>query len=193
MTSNPIDTTRPPIPKPHMKDAEEYLAWLKKTAADDEDNARIVGFEDCLRSWKDSELIRVHPTPDIEQFTTIHHEAKEGAYCPSVFGSEISGVDDKFRMMMIAHLDGVYMFTARGACDALVTRLINLVLKPMEPVMSKQPIETAPKGIPVLVTGGIAMQKTGGEWFTGMEEPRYERPLQWQPKWWMPIPTDMEL
>ena len=54
----------------------------------------------------------------------------------------------------------------------------------------RQPIETAPKGVPVLVAGGIAMQKTGGEWFTGMEEPRYERQLQWQPKWWMPIPAD---
>ncbi len=58
------------------------------------------------------------------------------------------------------------------------------------PVSGKQPIETAPKGIPVIVAGGIAMQKTGGEWFTGMEEPLYQRPLQWQPKWWMPIPMD---
>jgi len=57
----------------------------------------------------------------------------------------------------------------------------------------KQPIETAPKGIPVIVAGGIAMQKTGGEWFTGMEEPRYERALEWQPKWWMPIPTTNEI
>jgi len=59
-----------------------------------------------------------------------------------------------------------------------------------KPVSGKQPIETAPKGVPVIVAGGIAMQKTGGEWFTGMETPLYERPLQWKPKWWMPIPTN---
>jgi len=57
-------------------------------------------------------------------------------------------------------------------------------------VDGRRPIETAPKGVPVIVAGGIAMHKTGGEWFTGMETPMYQRPLQWQPKWWMPIPTD---
>lgn len=51
-------------------------------------------------------------------------------------------------------------------------------------------IETAPKGVPVIVAGGIAMQKTGGEWYTGMEEPLFMRRLEWQPKWWMPIPTN---
>ena len=56
--------------------------------------------------------------------------------------------------------------------------------------IGRQPIETAPKGVPVIVAGGVAMQKTGGEWFTGMEEPLYQRPLQWEPTWWMPIPTD---
>ena len=62
-----------------------------------------------------------------------------------------------------------------------------------KPVSGKQPIETAPKGIPVIVAGGLAMRKTGSEWYTGMEDPRYERALQWQPKWWMPIPTGEDL
>tara|TARA_R110002072_G_scaffold100778_9_gene222061 strand:+ start:6218 stop:6427 length:210 start_codon:yes stop_codon:yes gene_type:complete len=57
---------------------------------------------------------------------------------------------------------------------------------------SWQPIETAPKGVPVLVAGGLAMQKTGGEWFSGMEEPLYRRMLQWTPTHWMPLPTPPE-
>lgn len=57
-----------------------------------------------------------------------------------------------------------------------------------------QPIETAvqtpPKGVPVLVCGGIAVMKTGGEWFTGMETPLFERRLEWTPQWWIPICGD---
>lgn len=45
-----------------------------------------------------------------------------------------------------------------------------------------------PKGVPVLVAGGVAMMKTGNEWFTGMQEPLYTRPLIWTPKWWAHIP-----
>lgn len=47
-----------------------------------------------------------------------------------------------------------------------------------------------PDGVPVIVAGGTAMRKTGGEWFTGMEEPLFQRPLQWEPLWWAPIPGD---
>lgn len=50
--------------------------------------------------------------------------------------------------------------------------------------------ELPPKGVPVLVAGGVAMMKTGGEWFTGMEEPLFQRPLKWTPKWWMKIPNE---
>lgn len=46
----------------HFKDAKEHLAWLKKTASDVADNARIVGFEDCLHSWKES-LRTSQPAP----------------------------------------------------------------------------------------------------------------------------------
>lgn len=52
-----------------------------------------------------------------------------------------------------------------------------------------RPIETAPKGIPVLVEGGLAMQKTGGLWYSGMEEPLYARQLSWKPTHWQPLPT----
>lgn len=47
-----------------------------------------------------------------------------------------------------------------------------------------------PKGVPVIVAGGVAMLKTGGEWFTGMEEPLFQRSLEWSPMWWAPIPGD---
>jgi hypothetical protein len=47
-----------------------------------------------------------------------------------------------------------------------------------------------PKGVPVIVSGGVAMLKTGNEWFTGMEAPLFERPLGWTPRWWMKIPTE---
>jgi hypothetical protein len=53
--------------------------------------------------------------------------------------------------------------------------------------------ECAPKGVPVLVSGGIAMKKTGGQWFTGMEDPAFERPIQWEVKWWARIPQASEL
>lgn len=49
---------------------------------------------------------------------------------------------------------------------------------------------TPPKGVPVLVAGGIAMIKTGGEWFTGMEEPLFTQPLDWEPKWWAHLPIE---
>lgn len=49
--------------------------------------------------------------------------------------------------------------------------------------------EMPPKGVPVIVAGGLAMLKTGDEWFSGMEEPLYQRPLEWTPRWWMEIPS----
>ena len=52
--------------------------------------------------------------------------------------------------------------------------------------------KTPPNGVPVLVTGGVAMRKTGGEWFTGMEDPLYQRPLEWTPEWWAFIPQNIE-
>lgn len=48
-----------------------------------------------------------------------------------------------------------------------------------------------PKGVPVIVTGGVAVMKTGGEWFTGMEDPIYQRPLEWTPEWWAYIPQNI--
>ena len=55
------------------------------------------------------------------------------------------------------------------------------------------PPDTAPNGCPVLVAGGIAMRKTGGEWFSGMCEPAFSRRLNWEPKWWAVIPQKNEM
>lgn len=38
--------------KNKFNQAVDELKWLQKTAKDNQDNARIVGFEDCLRQWK---------------------------------------------------------------------------------------------------------------------------------------------
>lgn len=55
-------------------------------------------------------------------------------------------------------------------------------------ILTKMPIHTAPKGAPVLVSGGIAMLKTGGKWFSGMTDDPFTRELNWEPKWWAAIP-----
>lgn len=38
----------------------------------------------------------------------------------------------------------------------------------------------------VIVEGGIA-QYRDGVFYTGMEEPRYTRPIQWAVAWWLPL------
>lgn len=58
--------------------------------------------------------------------------------------------------------------------------------------LRQMPPEIAPKGVPVLVAGGIAMKKTGGEWFTGMDGFAFERKLNWEPEWWACIPQGNE-
>lgn len=58
--------------------------------------------------------------------------------------------------------------------------------------MRQMPVDICPKGVPVLVAGGIAMMKTGGVWVTGMEEPAFERELNWTPEWWANIPQQNE-
>jgi len=55
------------------------------------------------------------------------------------------------------------------------------------------PPEAAPKGVPVLVAGGIAMKKTGGDWFTGMDNENFTRKLEWEPKWWAAIPQQNDI
>ena len=45
----------------------------------------------------------------------------------------------------------------------------------------------------VIVAGGVAKIKEDGIWYTGMEEPVFERPLEWSPKWWAKIPLDNEV
>ena len=51
-----------------------------------------------------------------------------------------------------------------------------------------QPIETAPEYTTVFVAGGIA-QKRNGVWFTGMEEPMFQRAIEWPVTVWMPLPA----
>lgn len=63
-------------------------------------------------------------------------------------------------------------------------------MKPL--ILERHPPETAPKGAPVLVAGGIAMRKTGDEWYSGMCEPPFSRRLEWQPQWWAVIPQQNE-
>jgi hypothetical protein len=58
--------------------------------------------------------------------------------------------------------------------------------------LERFPPETAPKGVAVLIAGGVGMRKTGNEWFSGMSNPPFSRPLEWQPKWWAYIPNDNE-
>jgi len=50
-----------------------------------------------------------------------------------------------------------------------------------------------PVGVCVIVAGGVAKIKEDGIWYTGMEEPVFERPLEWSPKWWAKIPLDNEV
>jgi hypothetical protein len=42
------------------------------------------------------------------------------------------GIDEKLQNMMLAHLDGVYLFTSREDCDELVSRLIIALLEALK-------------------------------------------------------------
>jgi hypothetical protein len=54
-----------------------------------------------------------------------------------------------------------------------------------------QPIEEAPENVAVMVSGGVAVKRDGC-WFTGMEEPLFQRPIHWEVKWWQPIRHSVE-
>ena len=43
-------------------------------------------------------------------------------------------------------------------------------------------------GEPVLVSGGTAVWRDG-VWYTGMEEPLFQRPIEWKVTHWMPFPA----
>lgn len=58
--------------------------------------------------------------------------------------------------------------------------------------MRQMPVSICPKGVPVIVAGGVAMLKTGGVWVTGMDEPAFTRELNWTPEWWANIPQGNE-
>jgi hypothetical protein len=61
-------------------------------------------------------------------------------------------------------------------------------MKPIERIKTSD--QLPPKGVTVIVAGGPAMLKTGGEWFSGIEEPMFTRTLQCTPEWWAYFPTD---
>lgn len=44
------------------------------------------------------------------------------------------------------------------------------------------------QGKKVLVSGGVACMREG-VWYTGMEEPLFQRPIQWKVTHWMPLPN----
>ena len=53
---NAFDT---PLPRSlederELQSAKDHLKWLKDTAVDKQDLARVVGYEDCLREWSAS-------------------------------------------------------------------------------------------------------------------------------------------
>ncbi len=41
----------------------------------------------------------------------------------------------------------------------------------------------------VFVCGGVAQYREG-IFYTGMEDPRWKRPIQWEVKWWYPVSED---
>lgn len=43
-----------------------------------------------------------------------------------------------------------------------------------------------PRGVLVVVAGGVAKYLAGGDWRSGLTG----RLLSWEPKWWAPIPGD---
>lgn len=54
--------------------------------------------------------------------------------------------------------------------------------------LRQMPVDICPKGVPVLVAGGVAMLKTGGVWVSGMGDEPFTRELNWTPEWWAGIP-----
>ena len=66
-------------------------------------------------------------------------------------------------------------------------------MKPL--TLERFPPESAPNGVPVLVCGGVAMRKTGDEWFSGLgdvDNIPFSRPLEWRPAWWAYLPNKNE-
>lgn len=52
-----------------IESAKEELSWLKKTATDEKDRCRVIGYEDCLRLWEKTEQpvdCRPHPNTSFE-------------------------------------------------------------------------------------------------------------------------------
>jgi len=68
---------------------------------------------------------------------------------------------------------------ARAAADAL-------------DAMEWKPERFALKNTVVIVDGGLAMKRDDDVWYSGMEEPLYARPIEWDVKVFMPLPSPPE-
>jgi hypothetical protein len=77
---------------------------------------------------------------------------------------------------------------AKTAETALTTAHADGYAQGVRDGLRKMPPDCAPKGVPVLIAGGIAMRKTGDEWYSGMCEPAFSRRITWTVNWWAPIP-----
>jgi len=90
----------------------------------------------------------------------------------------------------VAHaFDDISHYTALNEAEqALVEKLEHLETGGWRDAIKNPPAN----GVPVIVKGGLAMRKTGGVWYTGMEEPLYQRPIEWQVTHWQPLPPTKE-
>lgn len=57
------------------------------------------------------------------------------------------------------------------------------------PSQTKQP---PVEGQIVFIHGGVAQYREG-VFYSGMEDPRWTRPIQWEVKWWLPLDVGMEI
>jgi hypothetical protein len=114
---------------------------------------------------------------------------REATFSKSTIRGGIIGQTIEAAMRSTFHEVSAYdLHEAAEIIEALTAERDALRAQIERDALIKMPPDCAPKGVPVLVAGGIAMRKTGGEWFSGMCDPAFSRALNWQPKWWAPIP-----
>lgn len=102
--------------------AKEHLAWLKKTAADKQDLARVVGYEDCLREWQASrESLKAKLLSDemvaIISLALATHAEETTA---NIFGKPTDTATFKSTCQNISYM---YESAAKAALEAVVGEL----------------------------------------------------------------------
>tara|TARA_R110000772_G_scaffold45492_1_gene104211 strand:- start:2545 stop:2985 length:441 start_codon:yes stop_codon:yes gene_type:complete len=111
----------------------------------------------------------------------------------SFFGMQPKGQSREVSLRVWENNANPYRKKARNQARAALS-----ALPPQEVIgdpiyqLRQMPVSTCPKGVPVLIAGGVAMLKTGGDWYTGMYEPMFSRKLNWSPEWWANIPNGNE-